>query len=260
MQFIQMIVTKIIAWLYSAFSKSNSQNGKGLADSLIRMVNKPAKTTVEILKDLYAKHGGKWSGEMNIFGIRVSDNPLSDKFDDYIGIAFFDHPSQSWQWRMYKGTTDPGLMWITNKSVNRGRGASFMALGPQEDIWIIGAHRGSRHADGSQFVVDPALIAIGAQQRSFHDSDHDGKQSGEKEHIAWEDLNCHCASFYYTGKASELIGPFSAGCQVIETRKDWLEFINYIVSTKRFKEKPKCKWSYMLFSKEQMPAEFWVSR
>lgn len=258
-QVIVNILLKVFSYIYAFFTKSNAQNGGGLMDKVISKVNQKSRSTVEILQQLYAERGGKWHEEVNIFGIRVSENPLSDKFNDYIGIAFLDHPTQTWQWRLYKGTTDPGRQWIQS-SVNGGSGASFMGLGWQPDIWVVGAHKGRKHENGYQFVVDPALIALGAKQRVFRDRNQTGKQEDEKEFTAWEDLNCHCASFSYTGKDSELVGPWSAGCQVIQSRKDWNEFIGYIVNSQKYKADPKSRWSYMLFSREQMPQDFWISR
>lgn len=259
-QLVQLILTKLFGVIFSFFSKSNSQNGGSIIDKAISSVNKSVKPTVEILRELYAQFGGKWDAEVNIFGIRVSDNPLADKFDDFIGVAFFDAPTNSWQWRLYKGTTDPGVSTIKNPKADGGQGATFLDLGFQENIWVIGAHRGPKHADGYQFIVDPALIAIGAKQRVKKNKAMTGKITDELAISEWSSVNGHCASFGFVGNGKELVGPWSQGCQVIQSRKDWLEFINFIVASKRYKENPKVRWSYMLFSKEQMPNDFWVSR
>ena len=68
-----------------------------------------AKEKWEVLQDLYAKHGGTWNAEINIFGVRNKENPLSNRFDDRIGVAYKNPATKEWEYKLYDGTTDPGV-------------------------------------------------------------------------------------------------------------------------------------------------------
>jgi len=209
-----------------------------------------ATNYAQILREAYAEYGGIWDDEINIFGIRNKENPLGDSFDDIIGVCYVDPTSGEEIVRAYRGTTDPGVKAIKTQT-NIG-GASHMALGPQIDIWVLGAHKGPKRADGSQFIIDPALIALGNSQRLWQDKNGDGKkQADETEVDKWDGLNCHCASSNYSGKDSEKILTYSYGCQVIQSRRDWDEFIGIITRSNKGKKK-KSKFSYMLFDKNQL--------
>jgi hypothetical protein len=258
-QLIQAALTKILGLLFAWFGRSNSQNS-GWAGDVLKKVTSPQKTTVEYLQDGYLKYGGEWHPEFNIFGIRSEGDPILDVFDDYIGVAYLDPISKQWQWRCYRGTTDPGKTFILSERTDGGQGANFMALGFQKNIWQIGAHRGPKRPDGSQFIVDPALIALGAAQKVWKDKNRNGKRDlDEKEVMGWQSLNCHPAGAHYTGKSTELVGAYSAGCQVIQARKNWDEFIGIVLRTETIRKNRKAKISYMLFAKNWLPSEFWIA-
>lgn len=262
MQIFIQILTKIFSALWSYFNKSNTQTGAGggwVNDTLNKVIRTP-KTTVEYLQEYYDKYGGVWDPEINIFGIRSEEGKLTDKFQDHIGVAFLDRLSGTWQWRLYRGTTRPGRPRALDASAEGGKGASYMSLGWHAGIWVIGPHRGPRRPDGTQFIVDPALIALGAAQRVWNDSNQNGEQDAdEKTVLRWNDDNCHAASASYTGKASETVGNYSWGCQVIQVRREWDEFISFPVKSLKYRENPKAKFGYMLFAKGWLPKEFWIA-
>jgi hypothetical protein len=240
----------MFALIKNLFAKASSGGILGSVASQAAQNVIVATDYVKILKEAYAEYGGEWDPEINIFGIRNKDNPLGDSFDDIIGVCYVDPMSGEEIIRTYRGTTDPGLKAIRTQT-NIG-GASHMALGFQKDIWVLGAHKGPKHADGYQFIVDPALIALGGAQRVWKDKNGDGKrQADETEQLIWDSLNCHCASPYYTGKDSEKILTYSYGCQVIQSRRDWDEFIGIVTRSNKGKTK-KSKFSYMLFDKSQI--------
>lgn len=188
-------------------------------------------------KKLYDKFGGTW-GEINIFGIRNEENAEKDQFNDLICIATDDLIHQ------YQGTTDPSVYWTKNPMTAEGfTGAAHVCEGWHQNIWRVGIH-----AKGTNFAHE-ALIQTGNKIRIWRDVDKDfTEDEGEPIQSGYYGINCHRASSQLT----EVIGYYSAGCQVIQRIGDFLEFMGIIKGSDVYLANPQARFSYLLVNKNQM--------
>lgn len=147
---------------------------------------------------------------VNLFGIR-SEEMLVDEFNDVLGIAYQDYYERPIV-LMWPGTTKPGLYWLKKKLGNVD-GTAILIPGQYRGVWKIGTHGGT----AAQYE---ALRQVGTNFKVWRDDDKDGHLDMHgKEWDNVTGLNFHTTSFL---NDKEVVGAYSAGCQVVQDDKDFL--------------------------------------
>lgn len=165
------------------------------------MIHSEVKLLFESLGHKFYDHGAY---NVNLFGIRSKSN-LVDQFDDILGIAFRDDFGNPIVLE-HRGTTKPGLYWLRDKMGNEN-GTFILAPGQYRRCWKIGDHKGYE-----------ALVQEGSPFTGWRDGDQNGKIDPEgKLHQDVTGLNMHTTSFK---NDVELVGAYSAGCQVRQKPED----------------------------------------
>jgi hypothetical protein len=137
---------------------------------------------------------------------------LTDRFDDYVGLVF--HDGIMWREFLFRGTTDPGKLALPGE-----RGTAVMKPGQYVGAYMLGKHRGY-----------PALVNWGVTAPAYwRVVDKDGKPELVGEGEEYIGLNIHRANRDGDNPPT-LVGPFSAGCQVIQDHDDWEWFIEKVAS------------------------------
>lgn len=193
---------------------------------------------IPVVKDKYKKFGVPWE-EVNIFGVRFENNQPEDVFNDYIGLA------RDGELLLFDATTDPGWYYTQKPfTVSGVTGAAHLCLGYHPDIWIIDIHGKGNPA------AHRALCQYGNTVKIWRDIDKDGAQdASDIIQSGYFGINLHRAGLTHT----ENIGLWSAGCQVIQSVEDFKIFLGVLEATVKYKENPRCRWSYFLFDKKELP-------
>jgi hypothetical protein len=154
-------------------------------------------------------------GSPNLIGIRSTDrtvNIFNDLLVDLrtkLEVISIKH---------YEITTDPGLYYLQH-SLNP-LGCAILKSGQYRKAWSIGKHRG----------LYTALVQTG-EFTLIRDFDKDNEldfNTGREETGTNFGINCH-----HAGETdSDLIGKYSAGCQVFHQIKEWYSFINDMLIAK----------------------------
>ena len=166
--------------------------------------------TYDSLKSHYAKKGHKFFDRgdfnVNVFGFRLMTG--TNDWDDVIGIAYRENGVRKVV--VYKGSTDPGSYWLKNP-MNKD-GCAILAPGQYRKSHKIRLHGGRYQALGQC-----------GKLKYFRDNDLDTKHDmdwdtvREKSNVG---LNIH------HGYNSKKVEKNSAGCQVIQSTKDFDEFMD----------------------------------
>lgn len=197
---------------------------------------------------------------VNLWGIRMGvDSPqdlpkIDDKWNDYIGCSWQD-ANGYWHERVFAGTTDPGVKYI-DRPLN-ANGTAVLVPDHYPSAYVLGEHKGR-----------PALVQRGRSGVRIWRLDRDGlrekgaftgwgprNRSGRERqfewqtYVGWFGLNIHDGV-----GAGDLIGPFSAGCQVIPgQRADNSAQLNDILEVCRRSERRYGKYfSYTLMTEGQV--------
>jgi hypothetical protein len=147
--------------------------------------------------------------ELNIVGMR-SDSIIPNRFDDEIHVFYKVSPT-SWNYHVYKATTDPGTFWLLNPM--QPQGTAILGEGQYENAYALGLHRGEYMA-----LVQQKPITI------IRDYDRNAKldfYNGTKEKGLFG-INIHRANRNGTTKT---VDRNSAGCQVFENAQAFAQFI-----------------------------------
>jgi len=120
------------------------------------------------------------------------------------------------------GTTNPGLKVLKGgfRRYNKHGAAVLESDRIYYDVWKYGKHKGYM----------PALKQLGAAVTVWRDgdSDHLSEEQGKKM-TGWYGINFHTATRSYLGNiVKTLIGGWSAGCQVCNKTKEYMDIINTI--------------------------------
>jgi hypothetical protein len=163
------------------------------------------------VKQLYAKNGYKFReevGAINIFGIR-SKTSKSDKFDDLGGVAYKMVGGQTFVDHFWM-TTDPGKHWLTSP-MNKN-GTIILVPGQYINVYTKGLHNGEY--DCFKQVGQMAYVRDYNKDTTL-DFDLYRNPEERKIRLFWgvNGTNLHRASKW---KIVELIGSYSAGCQVVQ--------------------------------------------
>lgn len=139
---------------------------------------------------------------INIFGIRMEVD--TNKFDDFVGIAFRDGDLEEIVY-VWPATTDPGKYWL-NHPMNTD-GTFILVPGQYEGFWALGLHRGK-----------PAFVQIG-KAKGYRDDDKDSEHDMDPETIVEGKfgINGHKSNPY---SESYYIDKWSAGCQAWKKAED----------------------------------------
>lgn len=163
------------------------------------------------IRSLFNRNAYDWRegiNELNLFGIRSKDM-LVDEFNDTLGAAYLDEFNNQ-QCIVVKGSTKPGYYWLKNKLGNIN-GTFILCPGFYRDCWQLGKHKGQYEA----------LVQKGnGIFKGWRDNDSDGEldYSG-KIYNDVTGLNWHTTSFV---NDKEMVGAYSAGCQVTQDDLDYL--------------------------------------
>lgn len=163
------------------------------------------------LKELYQKMGYKFFDRgdynVNVFGFRLTIG--TDKWDDVIGVAYRENGVPIL--KMYKGTTDPGLYYLEH--LMNEDGCAILVPGQYLKSHKIGPHGKHQYSALRQ----NGILSV------FRDGDLDDTHTLDYNTIDTDDdfyINIH------HGWGSETVKRNSAGCQVIQSKKDFKEFMS----------------------------------
>ena len=154
--------------------------------------------------------GTNGSNGLNIIGVRHY-SATSNKFNDSLIAMWKDLETQTWEFRQYKGTTDPGLHYRLNKM--NVKGTAILKEGQYPEAYKIGKHKNYtalqqcgdltviRDDNGDENInFDAPLIETGSDFK----------------------INIHRSN---PSTESTQVDKWSAGCQVFAKKKEWDEFL-----------------------------------
>jgi len=153
-----------------------------------------------------------------ILGVRSNEdvfNSYDDKFYEFEGEKFI---------RVLTGTTNAGSGVLRGGFLKYNkRGAAVLKADEwYYNVWSFGLHRGKM----------PALIQNGRRVKVYRDGNKNTKieQIGEPE-LGWFGINYHTNTYDFSLANLKVvkwaIGYWSAGCQVINDRKKYIDQIEY---------------------------------
>ena len=153
-----------------------------------------------------------------ILGVRSNEdayNSYDDKFYEFEGEKFI---------RVLTGTTNAGAGVLRGGFLkyNKKGVAVLKAEEWYYNVWSYGLHRGKM----------PALLQRGRRVKVFRDGNKNKsiEEIGEPE-FGWFGINYHTNTYNFSVKSLKvvnwLIGYWSAGCQVINNRKEYVKQIEY---------------------------------
>ena len=154
--------------------------------------------------------------KLNIVGIRnANTNPI--KFDDEMCV-FWKNGEGSWEGKKYKTTTDPSTKILADLSYN-SKGTAILPAGQYIDTWKIRLHAGSYEALGQQ-----------RELCVYRDYDRDDilNFNIESKDCGLFGIDIHRAKKNGADDGqgnTEVIGPYSAGCQVFQNYYCFQEFM-----------------------------------
>ena len=144
--------------------------------------------------------------DLNIIGERNPSGAV-DKFDDWIHVCYKDQGV--WIWHAFKCTTDAGRHWLQNHNT-----AILCHNRQYRSVYMLGQHRGQYEA----------LVQRGGEVTVWRDRNGDDVHDyGQNEESGYFGINIHRAS---ANHESEVVGKYSAGCQVIADPQEFDIFIS----------------------------------
>lgn len=178
-------------------------------------MNLIVKYNLQKIKQLVIDKGYSWfeGGDynLNIVGIRTPhQNQITNQFDDLITISYQIGGID--QYHEYPITTEPGIYYSQNL-LNQS-GVAILKPGQYKGTWQIGLHQGKYEA-----LVQRKPVAV------YRDRDKDKEYDLNPETIdeGLFGINIHRSN--PIGE-SEVVGKWSAGCQVFKRSEDFNVFIN----------------------------------
>lgn len=195
--------------------------------------------TTEKLKKVFKKKGYKFcSGpfNLNIFGVRDLGGQR-DTFNDFVGVAYQDDLNRSLV-ELFPATTDPGIHWLRNPL--NSKGTLIMLEGQYKSAYTIGKHgrSGLNPYEALEQCNEMAYVRDNNKDDQY-DIDPSKKISGIFK------TNIHRASAW---KILQLIGKYSAGCQVIKDPNQFLFLMS--LAHKQIQYGFGNKFSYTLLNKD----------
>ena len=172
----------------------------------------------EQIKEVMDNKGYKYfeSGDfnLNIVGVRNSEtgDDVTNKFDDKITVSY--KQDGEWKYLEYDCTTDPGDDWMDDP-MSPNKGCAILVPGQYRSSHKIRLHQGRYEALGQK---EPVKV--------YRDRDKDGKYNFDESTIdeGVFGINIHRAT-KHSGRKSTYVDKWSAGCQVIASNDDWVDFM-----------------------------------
>jgi len=151
---------------------------------------------------------------VNIIGVRSEEDKF-DKFDDVI-LAIYRNGTGEWEVQTFPITTDPGKIWL-DKPMN-SKGTAVLVPNQYRSVYQIGGHGQTKYE---------ALCQRGGEVEVYRDADKDSEIDRDAGTITkgWYGINIHRSR--KTGEA-DLVGAYSAGCQVFANAHDFAEFMELV--------------------------------
>jgi len=205
------------------------------------------KNILEWMMDYYQKHNLPIQ-EINLIGIRDIENIEKDVINDYLGFWTKD------KIYLYPGTTDPSVYYTLNKTDRHPAGTFHLREGWHEKIWRIGIHKGyealvNKWDSNPEFCCKPT--------KGWRDSNYNFIQDKtDREVYDWVGINFHRM---HETVLQKVIGKYSAGCQVVQSNKDFRHIIDSVKSTEMYKKDIRVNFNYMLFTIDEIPKKFLIS-
>jgi hypothetical protein len=196
---------------------------------------------IQWLKDNYNQNNYKIS-EINLIGIRDSNNQEKDVINDYLGFWSED------KFFICKGTTEPGVYWVKDKTERNKQGTFHLLEGFHEAIWCFGTHKGYEALTNTYPYCKPT--------KGWRDANYDFTKN-DKDIIVCDyfGINFHRM---HPLQIVDKIGKYSAGCQVVQDSKNFEYIKSCLKNTKMYHLNNKVTYNYMLYTIDQIPKEFIV--
>ncbi|NEP03115.1 MAG: cell wall hydrolase [Symploca sp. SIO2E9] len=181
-------------------------------------------------------------GEINIIGIEginldgTYNNDRLNQWNDLVGILLFERSGKPYFDIICRATTEPGK-YFTDNPYKGTSGVARIDTGYHKELWQVGDHRGYEAlAQGSNSV------------RLVRDENKDGRRNDEPTNERNRGINLHTTkSRGWRGSASpNSIGKWSAGCVVIYSPNDFLNFLDIVKSSRQYQENKKHSFDFTL--------------
>lgn len=172
---------------------------------------------------------------INIVGVQ-SSREFTDKFDDELHLVYRDD-RLNWQYDVWPITTQPGLYYLKNPMNPAGTG--ILVPDQYRGAYSLGLHQGKYEA----------LCQVGPV-RVYRDNDRDLEFDLIPETIeeGYFGVNIHRSNPY---TESNLVGKWSALCQVFKRKKDFEQFMRIVrVSVSRYGQRV----TYTLIERDDLEA------
>ena len=152
---------------------------------------------------------------VNIVGVRNSETGtrVTNKFDDCLTISYKE--DGEWKFHCFECTTDPGDDWMENPWIEE-KGCAVLKPGQYRGSHKLRLHSGRYLALGQKKPVTVYRDNNRNDKYEFDESTCDTGVFG---------INIHRATAL-EGKTSTYVNKWSAGCQVIASNDDWMEFLS----------------------------------
>lgn len=183
-----------------------------------------AAITLQKIKDIFAKKGytffEKGVYNLNIIGVR-SKNNQSNSFDDVLLVAYVDE-NLNWVLKQFSCTTDPGLHYLANPLDKNG--TLILLPGQYIGAYALGIHGRSRPL-ALQYEAFEQVRPMRYVRDNNRNSILDFHLASDVKNIIVGNFktNIHRASKSWLSKTKRFfnIGPYSAGCQVVQYEDDF---------------------------------------
>jgi hypothetical protein len=181
--------------------------------------------TIDTLKKAIAKKGYKWfDNKPHLIAVRTNLQ-VPDVFNDVIFLVYKDTLMSA------ICTTEPGVAY--QKKLLNPKGCWVMMPAQMEDAYGLGYHQGK---------TDHTCLKSFGKIFGLREDDKDGILFNDKDAVAsWQEGSGIGANIHGAQKAgiTKYVGPWSAGCQVINNWKHKEEFINFLIE---FEKSNKSLW------------------
>jgi hypothetical protein len=165
------------------------------------------KITIDTLKAAFKKHNYKWfENDAHVVGIRTSLQ-VPDAFNDFICLVWKNEILLT-----ATCTTEPGTTY--QKKLLNPKGCWVMMPAQMVDAYSIGFHQGK---------ADHVCLKSSGKIYGLREDDKDGIVLNDKDAVAsWQEGSGIGANIHGANKAgvTKVVGPWSAGCQVLNVWKD----------------------------------------
>jgi hypothetical protein len=192
------------------------------------------------MKKYYKKNKYKES-EINLFGIRDYTDIDKDVINDYIGY-----------WNnneivIYRGTTDPSVFYTKNQKERNERGTFHLMEGFHESIWCVGIHKGYEALVNDWRYCRPT--------KGWRDANYNFTRD-PSDIVVYDYFGINLHRMHPTILVP-FIGRYSAGCQVINSPKEFQSLLSTIKKTNMYLgTSQKTVFDYTLLNIKELPEGF----